>query len=75
MKTKNKKITVTVDASTWRWLGALARANQKADMLLAPSTREGILAQAAFCFADAAGRRTGSWEASVGQSLLDSSGY
>lgn len=75
MKTKTKKLTVEVDVSSWRWLRALARANAKSDLPLANSTPEGILAQAAFCFADAAGRRSGSWEADVGRNLLYSSGF
>lgn len=74
---KHRIIKVKVDVSTWRWLRALARANSKATEFqpAAKLTEADILAQAAFCFADAAGRRAGSWEASVGQSLLDSSGF
>lgn len=75
MKTRARKITVEVDASTYRWLRALGRANDKAPNRLGEAGAEGILAQAAFCIADCAGRRTGSWEASVAESLLTSSGY
>jgi hypothetical protein len=42
---KSKKVIVRLDASTWRWLRALARANKNAEMCLAESTPEGILAQ------------------------------
>ena len=70
-----RTIKVTMDASTWRWLRALARAHEKSDLPLAPATPAGLLAQAAFCFADAAGRRPGSWEADVGRSMLISSGF
>lgn len=74
---KKRKLTVELDVSTWRWLRALARANSNSKPFNEGHTvtAEEMLAQAAFCFADAAGRRTGSWEASVGQSMLDSSGY
>jgi hypothetical protein len=74
-KSPTKKITVRLDLSTWRWLQALARANKSAEILMSPSTPAGLLEQAAFCFADAAGRRTGSWEADVGRSMLVSSGF
>ena len=72
-----KRIRVEVDDSTYRWLVALAKANavnNKCGMEL-DSTPGGLLAQAAFCFADYAGRRTGSWEADVGGNLLIASGF
>jgi len=34
-----------------------------------------LLRNAAFCFADYAGRRDGSWEADAGRNLLMSAGY
>ncbi len=73
--TKSKKIIVEVDASTWRWLRAFARANSNTDIHPGKVTEADILAQAAFCVADHAGRRNGSWEASVAQSMMDASGY
>ncbi len=76
-KPRTVAITVRVSPSTARWLRALARAGKpswekgrKPD----PCTPEELLEQAAFCMADAAGRRTGSWEADVARSLLMSSG-
>lgn len=68
-----KKISVTVDDSTYRWLLELANANG-VNIGEIEATPAGLLAQAAFCFADYAGRRPGSWEADVGGSLLNSSG-
>jgi hypothetical protein len=69
MKAKiyRREIAVKLDPSTRSWLLALARKNK--------TTAAALLAQAAFCFADAAGRRRGSWEADVANSLLVSSGF
>jgi len=60
-------VEVPLDESTHNWLLELAKANnvQVCD----------LLAQAAFCFADNAGRREGSWEASAARAMLVSSGY
>jgi hypothetical protein len=68
-----KRITVKVTDSTFRWLTALAKANSENAAGIEP-TASALLSQAAFCFADYAGRRPGSWEADVGGSLLRSSG-
>jgi hypothetical protein len=64
-----KKFPVFIQASgsTHRWLHALAKANK--------TTIDDLLTQAAFCFADHAGRREGSWEADVAGSMLRSSGF
>jgi hypothetical protein len=72
-----KTIAVKVDDSTYRWLAALAKANSINNEcgMEDQSTPGGLLAQAAFCFADHAGRRTGSWEAYVGRQMLDASGF
>ncbi len=64
---RKKTLTVQVDPSTLRWLIALARANK-----VEPAT---LLAQAAFCMADYAGRRVGSWEASQAGEMLVASGW
>lgn len=64
---KGRKLTIQLDESTARWLIALAHANQ--------TTGEAMLAQAASCMADYAGRRPGSCEADVGAGLLRSSGW
>lgn len=77
-KPRTVAFTVRVSPSTARWLRALARAGKprwekgrKPD----PCTPEELLEQAAFCMADCAGRRTGSWEADVARTLLFSSGF
>ncbi|HVV01766.1 MAG TPA: hypothetical protein VHH88_10425 [Verrucomicrobiae bacterium] len=70
-----KAITVKVDESTYRWLKALANANSNSQLNQHKVTPAELLAQAAFCFADYAGRREGSWEAEVGRNLLMASGY
>lgn len=75
MNAKSKTLKVEISASTFRWLRALARGNSKTEMNPGVVTVEDLLAQAAFCMADAAGRRTGSWEADVAQRMLESSGY
>ena len=75
MKPKPKKINVQLDASTWRWLSALAKANSNTQLNQHKVTPQELLAQAAFCFADYAGRRDGSWEAHAGAQLLTPSGY
>lgn len=56
-----------MSASTKQWLLAFVKANNV--------TVEEMLAQAAFCIADYAGRREGSWEAGVGGDLVMASGY
>lgn len=68
-----KTLRVRVSESTHRWLSALAAANVE-NRAGVGSTAADLLAQAAFCFADYAGRRTGSWEAGVGGAMLISSG-
>ncbi len=75
MSARKRKIVLTVGPSTYCWLRALSRANKKAPLAVAGSSVEEMLEQAAFCLADCAGRRTGSWEADVARSLLTSSGY
>lgn len=62
-----KTFTIVVPASVWRWLRALAKENRV--------RAEDMLARAAECMADAAGRTTGSPEADVGRRLLYSGGY
>ncbi len=66
--TKNKTVTVKVDESTFRWLNELAKAQRNREVTAAE-----FLAQAAFCMADYAGRREGSWEADLGRNLLKAS--
>jgi len=58
---------VHLDPSTRMWLVALARANN--------TTPNFILEEAAFCFANSAGRRTGSWEADTGGNMLTACGF
>jgi hypothetical protein len=70
-----KTISVEVDPSTYRWLSALAKANSFNSIHNHEVTPAELLAQAAFCLADYAGRRTGSWEANVGWNLAIPSGY
>lgn len=72
---KTKTVTVKLDPSTHRWLNALAKANSHTELNAGTVTPEKLLAQAAFCIADYAGRRDGSWEADVARSLLLASGY
>lgn len=72
---KTKIVTVEVDESTYRWLELFAKANCNTlvhEREIGPSD---LLKQAAFCFADSAGRRDGSWEAGVGRTLLQASGF
>ena|SRR5258706_389946 len=66
-KTRTTRLTVDIDPSTFRWLTALAKANE-----VTPGT---LLAQAAFCMADYAGRRPGSWEAGQAGEMLVASGW
>jgi hypothetical protein len=72
---KLKTVTVYLDSSTHRWLTALAKANSKTDLNPGKVNAAQLLAQAAFCFADHAGRRHGSWEAEAGRAMLFASGY
>ncbi len=72
---RSKKITVKVDESTYRWLTALAKANNPNELYPEPVDAGKLLTQAAFCMADYAGRREGSWEADVARQLLIASGY
>lgn len=67
-------IRLRVDPPTARWLRALARANA-GHLEVRERGVAAILEQAAFCLADCAGRRTGSWEAQVARELLTSSGF
>lgn len=64
---ETKTFTIEVPASVWRWLRALARENRV--------RTEDMLARAARCMAEAAGRNPGSPEADVGRRLLYSGGY
>lgn len=68
-----KRITVELDPSTLRWLQAFARS--QGGTLSGTATAESILAQAAFCIADYAGRRPGSWEADVAGNMMIASGW
>jgi hypothetical protein len=68
-------IVVKLDLSTWRWLNALANANSFTEFHDHEVTAAELLTQAAFCMADFAGRRIGSWEAEAGRNLLIASGY
>lgn len=70
----DKTIVVTVSAGTLEWLQKLAFNMSRGPAAPTGTTVEELLAQAAFCFADAAGRRPGSWEAGVGREMLRSSG-
>lgn len=70
-----KKITVKVDESTFRWLKAFAKAQSGSTLNPEKVTAGDLLGSAAFCIADHAGRRTGSWEAEVGRQMMVSSGY
>jgi hypothetical protein len=70
-----KRITIQVDADTYQWLKRLENDLQHVHFPGEKVTMQALLQQAAFCFADHAGRRTGSWEADVGGRLLQSSGY
>lgn len=72
---KVKSVKVKLDASTWRWLRAYAKANSNTQLNNHKVTPEDLLEQAAFCFGDAAGRRDGSWEADVGGNMLIASGF
>jgi hypothetical protein len=69
------KLTVKIDNSTYRWLCALAQANSNTQLNQKKVTAGELLAQAAFCMGDYAGRRIGSWEAEAAQPLLVASGY
>lgn len=73
---RNRYITyrVRVDHATARWLNALARANS-AHRDVRVRGFAALLEQAAFCLADCAGRRTGSWEADVARTMLIACGY
>lgn len=53
--------------STRRWLNAIAKVNN--------TIPKALLEQAAFCIADYAGRRPGSWEAEVGRQLMSPSEF
>ena len=64
---RERSVSLKVSASTHRWLTAFAKANG--------ITAGELLAQAAFCFADHAGRRSGSWEGSVAGDMARSCGY
>jgi len=76
MKIKRHRVKLELDASTHRWLTAFAQANSNQPPLNAGKvTVAALLSQAAFCMADYAGRRPGSWEASVAEGLLLSSGF
>ncbi len=74
---QKEKVTVQVqlDLSTAAWLAAFAKANSDTELFPGPVTPSRILEQAAFCFADAVGRREGSWEADVGRTMLLASGF
>ena len=70
-----KTVTVNLDESTHRWLTELAKANSGTELNPGQVSAAKLIAQAAFCMADYAGRRPGSWEADVARSLLFASGY
>lgn len=70
-----KTFKVKVDLSTWRWLRAFARANSNTQLNQGKVTPGTLLAQAAACMADHAGRDTDSWRSRSAQLLLDASGY
>src|SRR2546423_1916700 len=72
-----KSITVKVDESTYRWLSAFASVQGKDENTTKSrrATPAKLLAQAAFCMADYAGRRDGSWESDVAKQLLYASGF
>lgn len=72
---KTKTVTVKVDESTHRWLEAFAEANCNTELTPRQIDASDLLAQAAFCIADYAGRRVGSWEADAGRQLMISSGF
>lgn len=72
---KVKPVTVRLDESTHRWLSELAKANSNTELNPGKINMAQLLAKAAFCFADHAGRREGSWEADVGRNLLLAAGY
>ena len=71
---KLKTLRVKVDPSTHRWLAALAQANSKSQLNPKEVKPEHLLAEAAFCLADAAGRHHG-WRADIGGSLLQANNY
>lgn len=75
MKPKTVTIKVELDASTHRWLNELAATNSHTELNAGTVTAGQLLQQAAFCMADHAGRRHGSWEADVARQLLFASGY
>ena len=64
---QTKSFTIEVSASIWRWLRALAKENRV--------RAEDMLARAAWCMADGAGRNPTTPEADVGRRLLYSGGY
>lgn len=72
---KLKTVKVKIDASTHRWLRALAKANSNTQLNANKITAAHLIERAAFCFGDAAGRRDGSWEADVGINMLMACGY
>ena len=64
---ETRTFTIEVSASIWRWLRALARENKV--------RAEDMLARAAWCMADAAGKNPTSPESDIGQRLLYSGAY
>jgi hypothetical protein len=64
---ETRTFTIEVSASIWRWLRALARENKV--------RAEDMLARAAWCMADAAGKNPTSPESDIGRRLLYSGGY
>lgn len=71
---KVKEVKVKLDASTWRWLRAYAKANSHMQLTPHKVRPEELLKHAAFCLADAAGRHHGS-RGDVGQNLLLCCGF
>lgn len=69
---RRKVLRLTIDEETWAWLLLIAQQTDQAPA--GKHTVPQLLAQAALCMADAAGRRPGSWEAEVGRNLLQRSG-
>lgn len=71
---KLKTVKVKIDASTHRWLRALAKANSNTQLNAKKITPAHLVAEAAFCLADYAGRHCGS-KADVGGNLLLCCGF
>jgi len=76
---KRKKVTVYLDLSTHRWLAAYAKANSGDHRLgYGPARRvtaRKLLTHAAFCVADFAGRKPGSWQALGALHIMMPAGY